>query len=343
MNPNDMFASSYDRMKLLGLELVSVCEAAAAASACWIGRGDKHEADAAATEAMRTLLNGLPMTGTVVIGEGELDEAPMLYIGERLGNGMGPAVDIAVDPLEGTGPVSDGQGNALSVIAAAPRGTLLHAPDIYMEKLAVGPEAAGCIDITQPIAVNAARVAAALHKPMDELTVMIQSRPRHRQAIDSLRTAGAKVLTFQEGDVSCAVAVALSGKEVDLFYGIGGAPEGVLAAVALKCLGGEMQARLLPESDDQLERCRRMGIADVSRPLATDDMVRSDECVFVATGVTDSFILDGVRRKNGRWLTHTLLAFGRKRQVYFLKNLAEHQHPGAVPGAKRGKETACLF
>lgn len=340
MDANGLFPNSYDRMKLLGLELVSVCEAAAAASARWIGRGDKHEADGAATEAMRSLLNALPINGTVVIGEGELDEAPMLYIGERLGSGEGPAVDIAVDPLEGTGPVSDGQGNALSVIAAAPGGTLLHAPDMYMEKLAVGPGAAGCIDISLPIAVNAARVAEALNKPLQELTVMIQNRPRHRQAIDDLRAAGAKVMTFQEGDVSCAVAVGLSGKDVDMFYGIGGAPEGVLAAVALKCLGGDMQARLLPESAEQLERCRRMGIADIGRALTIGDMVRSDECVFVATGITDSLLLDGARRKNGKWLTHTMLAFGRKRQAYFLKNLADHPEPAR--NAREAAELACI-
>ncbi len=311
----------YDPMKLLGLELVEVCEAAAVASAHWIGRGKKNEADDAATTAMRLSLNRLPMRGTVVIGEGELDEAPMLYIGEELGTGSGPAVDIAVDPLEGTSLVADGRENAISVIALAPRGGLLHAPDMYMEKIAVGPEAKGCVDLDRSVVENAVAVAEALRKPASEVTIAIQKRERHEEAINALREAGFKVMTFQEGDVSAAVATAVSGSEVDMFYGIGGAPEGVVSAVALRCLGGDMQGRLLPQDRVEAERCRRMGIKDCRVILRLEDMVRSDDCLFAATGITESPMLQGVKRQQDQWLTHSMLALGRKRQMYFLKNL----------------------
>lgn len=316
-----MIPNCYDPMKLLGLELVTVCEEAAIASACWIGRGRKHEADEAATSAMRRLLNQLPMRGTVVIGEGELDEAPMLYIGEKLGTGGGPAVDIAVDPLEGTNLVADGRENAISVIAMAPEGALLHAPDMYMEKIAVGAEAAGYIDINAGLLDNVKRTSEAMNKSLTEMTVAIQYRERHEAAIASLRDAGVKVMTFQEGDVSAAVAAAQPGSQVDLFYGIGGAPEGVVSAVAVKCLGGDMQGRLLPRDRIESERCRRMGIDDYRQPLMLKDLVRSEDCVFAATGITDSPLLPGAKRQDGRWLTHTMLAFGRKNQVYFIRNL----------------------
>lgn len=322
MNREGQLLDSHERIKLLGLELVPVCEAAAIASARWVGRGDKISADAAATEAMRSLLNVLPMEGTVVIGEGELDEAPMLYIGEELGTGCGPAVDIAVDPLEGTSLVADGRENALSVIAAAPRGTLLHAPDMYMEKIAVGPAAAGLIDIRVPVLENTRRTAEALNKPLHEMTVAIQHRPRHQISIDELRDAGVKVVTFQEGDVSIAISTAVYGTGIDLFYGIGGAPEGVVAAVALKCLGGDMQGKLLPQNEQEAERCSSMGIADLCKPLLLDDFVGSDDCLFAATGITGSSLLDGVIKQGGNWVTHTMLAFGRKRQVYFIKNIS---------------------
>lgn len=311
----------YDPMKLLGLELVEVCEAAAVASCRWIGRGKKIEADEAATSAMRRLLNRLPMSGTVVIGEGELDEAPMLYIGEQLGTGSGPAVDIAVDPLEGTSLVADGRENAISVIAMAPRGGLLHAPDMYMEKIAVGPEAKGSIDLNLPVLENARRVAATLGKPAEETTVAIQKRERHNAAIEALREAGFKVMTFQEGDVSAAVATAVPGAAVDMFYGIGGAPEGVVSAVALRCLGGDMQGRLLPRDRVEADRCKRMGVKDCRVVLRLEDLVRSDDCLFAATGITESPMLQGARKQGSNWLTHSMLALGRKQQMYFLKNL----------------------
>ncbi|MDF2921923.1 MAG: glpX [Paenibacillaceae bacterium] len=332
----------YDPMKLLGLELVEVCEAAAVASARWIGRGKKNEADDAATSAMRQLLNRLPMKGTVVIGEGELDEAPMLYIGEALGTGNGPAVDIAVDPLEGTSLVADGRENAISVIAMAPRGCLLHAPDMYMEKLAVGPDARGCIDLNRSIVDNARAVAAALCKPIEEVTVAIQKRERHDAAVEALREAGVKVMTFQEGDVSAAVATAVPGSDVDMFYGIGGAPEGVVSAVALRCLGGDMQARLMPQDRVEADRCRRMGIEDHRVILALEDLVRSDDCLFAATGITESPMLQGTRRQGDKWLTHSMLALGRKKQMYFLKNLLAQEIEADTLGTDKTPVPVCI-
>lgn len=338
-NP-EQFPDGYDLMKLLGLELVTVCEAAAVASAKWIGRGRKYEADEAATTAMRNMMNRLPMHGRVVIGEGELDEAPMLYIGEELGTRVGPEVDIAVDPLEGTSLVADGRENAISVIAMAPRGKLLHAPDMYMEKMAVGPGAKGTIDIRLPVLDNVRAAAAALGKPLEEMTVAVQQRERHQDVIDTLRMAGVKVMTFQEGDVSVAVAPGVPGSAVDLFYGIGGAPEGVVSAVALKCLGGDMQGRLLPRDKEEAERCRRMGVEDYSRPLLLEDFVSSDDCLFVATGITDSPLLQGARKQGDRWLTQTMLALGRKNQVYFVKNLsAKEEEPDRT---EPSLETVCM-
>jgi fructose-1,6-bisphosphatase II len=332
----------YDPMKLLGLELVEVCEAAAVASARWIGRGKKHEADEAATTAMRMLLNRLPMKGTVVIGEGELDEAPMLFIGETLGNGCGPAVDIAVDPLEGTSLVADGRDNAISVIAMAPKGALLHAPDMYMEKLAVGPEAKGCIDLNKSVLDNAIAVAKALRKPMEELTVAVQKRERHDDAVSSLREAGVKVMTFQEGDVSAAVATSIPGSDVDMFYGIGGAPEGVVSAVAIRCLGGDMQGRLLPRDRVEADRCRRMGIEDYRRILNLQDLVKSDDCVFAATGITESPMLQGARKQGEQWLTHSILALGRKKQMYVLKNLKAQEAGADTQGNEAAPEPVCV-
>ncbi|MBC8079704.1 MAG: class II fructose-bisphosphatase [Gorillibacterium sp.] len=306
-------------MKRLGLELAAVSEAAAIASADWIGSGRKMEADGAATTAMRERLNLIPMEGIVVIGEGELDEAPMLYIGEKLGAGNGPQVDIAVDPLEGTSLVADGLDNSLSVIALAPRGCLLHAPDTYMEKLAVGPESAGKIDITAPISYNLKQVAKAIGKDIRELTVMIQNRPRHRTAIEEVRASGAKVALFQEGDVSCSIATAMGASSIDMFYGIGGAPEGVVSAVALHCLGGELQGRLLPENQEQTDRCLLMGVKP-GLSLYMHDFIRSDDCLFAATGITSSMLLDGIRRSGNGFLVHTMLCTGLDKQVYFLRN-----------------------
>lgn len=279
----------------LTLELVRVTEAAAIASARWVGRGLKHEADDAATKAMRQVFDTIPIQGTVVIGEGEMDEAPMLYIGEQLGTGQGPEVDVAVDPLEGTNIVAMGTWNALSVVAMADRGDLLHAPDMYMEKIAVGPEAAGHIDLEAPLEDNLKAVARALNKDLSDLVVMMLDRPRHAQLIEKVRQLGARIKLISDGDVAAAISTAFKEANVDLLLGSGGAPEGVLAAVALKCLGGELQGRLLPQSDEEVERCKQMGIDNPQAILRMDDLVAGDDCLFAATGVTDGYMLKGVR------------------------------------------------
>ena len=250
----------------LSMELVRVTEAAALASARWMGRGKKNEADDAATTAMREVLHTIPMQGTVVIGEGEMDEAPMLYIGEKLGSGNGPMVDVAVDPLEGTNIVATGGWNALSVIAIADSGNLLHAPDMYMEKIAVGPEAVGQIDINAPIIDNLKAVAKVKNKDIEDLVAIVLNRPRHAKLIAELREAGCRIKLISDGDVAGAINTAFDHTGVDILFGIGGAPEGVIAAVALKCLGGEIQGKLLPQNDQEYERCKRMGI-DIHKTL----------------------------------------------------------------------------
>ncbi|OUM97625.1 MAG: fructose-1,6-bisphosphatase, class II [Paenibacillaceae bacterium ZCTH02-B3] len=306
-------------MKQLIFDFLQVAEAAALDSYPWIGRGNKHEADQAATTAMRQMLNKMDMAATVVIGEGEMDEAPMLYIGERLGTGRGPELDIAVDPLEGTNLAAYGLENSTTVIAAAPRGTLLHAPDMYMFKIAVGPKAKGSIDIERSVVENVRNVANALGKDVSELTVAVQQRERHAGILQEIRSTGARTKLFVDGDVTCAVATAVEFTGIDLFVGIGGAPEGVLAAVALKCLGGEMQARLLPTNDKERERCKAMGIETPDAPLVMDRLVASDECIFIATGVTTGMMLHGIQRHHdGTQTTHSLVTYSRDRGMYFV-------------------------
>ncbi|GIP33236.1 class II fructose-bisphosphatase [Paenibacillus sp. J2TS4] len=309
-------------MKQLALDLLQVTEAAALAAVPWIGRGNKLGADDAATTAMRKLLNAMPIDGCVVIGEGEMDEAPMLYIGERVGMGQGPLLDIAVDPLEGTNLVAGGWDNSCAVIAVAPRGALLHAPDMYMEKIAVGRRAAGAIDLNASILDNMKRTADALNKRISELTVIIQHRDRHKSVIEDIQKTGARVRLFSEGDVTCAIAAALDKTGVDLFYGVGGAPEGVLSAVALKCMGGEMQARLLPADRREHERCVRMGLSDPGRVLRMEELVSSDDCIFAATGVTSGMLLEGVKLGRGiEATTHSLLTCGDMESVHFIRSV----------------------
>src|SRR5699024_2216302 len=232
----------------LTMELVRVTEAAALSSARWMGRGKKNEADDAATSAMRTVFDTIPMRGTVVIGEGEMDEAPMLYIGEELGTGAGPLVDVAVDPLEGTSIVASGTWNALSVIAISDNGNLLHAPDMYMQKIAVGPESVGKVDINASTKENLHAVAKAKNKDIEDVVSIVLNRPRHEKLIEEIREAGARIKLIQDGDVAGAINTAFDFTGVDVLFGIGGAPEGVLAAVALKCLGGEIQGKLKPSN-----------------------------------------------------------------------------------------------
>lgn len=278
----------------LTLEFVRVTEAAALASARWVGLGNKIAADNAAVRAMRAVFDTISMDGTVVIGEGEMDEAPMLYIGEKVGNGALPKLDIAVDPLEGTNLVAQGRNGAIAVLAIAESGCLLHAPDMYMDKIAVGPEASGKVSLDAPVKDNLRAVADALNKSVNDLTVVILDRERHQKLIHDVRECGARINLISDGDVSPAVASAVEGSGIDIMMGIGGAPEGVIAAAALKCLGGEMQGRLMPGDEQEYNRALQMGIGNVKRLLTMDDLVKGDDVIFSATGITDSNLLKGV-------------------------------------------------
>lgn len=304
----------------LAMELVRVTEVAALASARWMGRGQKNEADGAATNAMRRMFDSVSINGTVVIGEGEMDEAPMLYIGEKVGNAPSPEVDVAVDPLEGTNILAKGLPNAMSVIAIADKGNLLHAPDMYMEKLAVGPRAAGRVHLEAPIEETLRIVAEANNKKVSECVVIVLERPRHKKLINAVRKAGARVRLIGDGDVSSAISTAFDDTGIDICAGIGGAPEGVIAAAALKCLGGEMLARLVPEDDDEYQRCIEMGIADPRKILSMDDLVKGDDAIFSATGVTDGELIRGVRFYGGdRAETHSVVMRAKTCTVRFIR------------------------
>ncbi|QHS23583.1 class II fructose-bisphosphatase [Virgibacillus sp. MSP4-1] len=302
----------------LTMELVRVTEAAALASARWMGRGKKEEADDAATTAMRKVFDTIPMKGRVVIGEGERDEAPMLYIGERLGSGDGPEVDIAVDPLEGTDIVALGVWNALAVLAVTDRGKMLHAPDMYMDKIAVGPEAVGKIDINAPVKDNLEAVAKAKNKDVEDVVVTVLHRERHSRIIEDIREAGARIKLIPAGDVAAAINTAFDHTGVDMLLVIGGAPEGVLAAVGLKCLGGELQGKLVPQNDDEYQRCLKMGIDDVSRVLTMEDLCGGDDAIFTATGVTDGELLKGVQFKGSKGTTETVVMRAKSGTVRFI-------------------------
>ncbi|MEK8132091.1 class II fructose-bisphosphatase [Paenibacillus filicis] len=305
----------------LALEIVRVTELAALSAAAWMGRGDKHQADGAATAAMRAMFDSVSVRGTVVIGEGEMDEAPMLYIGEAVGNGQGPEVDVAVDPLEGTELVAKGLNNALAVIAIAGKGQLLHAPDMYMEKLAVGPALTGKLSLDDPLETTLHKAAAILDKPLRNLTVMILDRDRHREQIETLRRVGVRIKLLSDGDVAGAMAPALSESGIDLYVGSGGAPEGVLAAAALRCLGGELLGKLLPADEDELARCQAMGIHDPSRLLSMDDMVGTGDVIFAATGITPGEFLSGVRyTPDHRADTHSIVMRAKTRTIRFIQS-----------------------
>lgn len=302
------------------LDVVRVAEAAALASAKWVGRGQKDLADEAAVNAMRQVFDTVAIDGTVVIGEGEMDEAPMLYIGERVGTGKGPKVDIAVDPLEGTNLCAKSLPNSIAVLALAPAGCLLHAPDMYMDKIAVGPKAAGKVHLDKSVRENLEAVAEANGKSLEDVTVITLDRPRHKKIIDEVRAAGARVRLISDGDVSAAILTAFPETGIDIMLGIGGAPEGVLAAAALKCVGGDFQGRLAPEDDEQRERCRQMGITDINQILYMDDLVRGEDVIFAATGVTGGDLLKGVRfYADGTAFTHSLLMEARNRTVRFIE------------------------
>ncbi|MEH7252825.1 class II fructose-bisphosphatase [Neobacillus niacini] len=297
------------------MDFLSVSQHAAVASYPWIGRGNKIEADGACTGEMRKRMNLIDMCGVVVIGEGEMDEAPMLYINEKLGTGNGPFVDIAVDPVEGTTFMAKGQANALSVLAVAASGSLLHAPDMYMKKMAVGPKAKGSINIELPLLENMKAVAKVLEKEVKDLTITIQDRPRHQKLIDEVIEAGARVKLFSDVDITGVIATSIDELGVDMLVGIGGAPEGVISATALKCLGGDFQAQLLPQNEEEIKRCILMGISQPEKVLKIDEIVKTDECFFVATGITDGMLLRGVQKDtNGAMKTHSLVIVGGERR-----------------------------
>ena len=290
----------------LGMELVRVTEAAALAGARWLGRGDKEAADQAAVDAMREMLAKIDMDGVVVIGEGEKDEAPMLYNGEQVGNGKPPQVDLAVDPIDGTTLTAKGQPRALAVLAVAERGSMFDpGPCVYMNKIATGPEAADVIDIDAPVAENLRRVAKAKHASVEDLTVVIVERPRHEEIVKQVREAGARIELISDGDVAGAIATARPDTGVDLLLGIGGTPEGVIAACALKCLQGAIQGRLEPRSDEERQAAIDGGYK-IDTVLTTDDLV-SGQCYFVATGISDGDLLQGVRYRGDGATTQSIM------------------------------------
>ena len=314
--------ASWTMDRNFALEAVRVTEAAALASSHWTGRGDEKSADQAAVNAMREALNGLTIDGTVVIGEGERDKAPMLYIGEKVGTGAGPRIDIALDPLEGTTICATAGPNSLAVIAMAEHGGFLHAPDVYMDKIAVGgdlPE--GVVDLDATIAANIKNLAKAKKKDISDVVVCVLKRDRHAERIAKLREAGARVQLISDGDVAGVIATATSTTGIDMYLGIGGAPEGVLAAAALCSIGGQMQGRLLFSDEDEKARATRMGISDLNRKYQLEDMAKGD-VMFAATGVTDGTMLKGVKRWQGGASTHSVIMRSKTGTVRWIE--AQH-------------------
>ncbi len=290
----------------LALEFVRVTEMAAISSARLMGRGDEKAADQAAVDAMRSMLDSVDVDATIVIGEGERDEAPMLYIGEKVGTGNGPALEIAVDPLEGTTICARGTNNAISVMAIAEKGNLLHAPDTYMQKIAVGPEAKGVIDILESATENLRRIADVKKCKIQDLTAVVLDRPRHNDLIEEIRRAGARIYLIGDGDVASAIATASPDSGVDVLFGIGGAPEGVIAAAALRCLGGDFQGIFKPRNQEEIQRALAMGISDIHKVLHLNDLA-SGNVMFCATGVTDGNFLEGVKFKSWGAKTHSIV------------------------------------
>jgi fructose-1,6-bisphosphatase II / sedoheptulose-1,7-bisphosphatase len=320
--------SSFDNVleRNLALEAVRVTEAAALSASRLVGRGDEKQADQAAVDAMRRALNSLNIEGTVVIGEGERDEAPMLYIGEKVGTGKGPKVDIALDPLEGTTITAKGGANALAVIAMAESGNFLNAPDVYMDKIAVGgglPE--GVVDLDNTPEQNLKSLAKAKGADVEDLLVCILDRPRHADLIAKVRAAGARIMLITDGDVSGVIATAQPNSGVDMYVGSGGAPEGVLAAAALRCIGGQMQGRLLFRNDDEKARATKWGITDLNRKYGMMDLAKGN-VMFAATGVTNGAMLQGVRRFHGGAVTHSLIMRSKTRTVRYVE--AHHSFEG---------------
>ncbi len=314
----------------LAIEFARVTEAAAINCAHWIGKGEKNMADGAAVEAMRKMFDTVAISGTVVIGEGEMDEAPMLYIGEKVGKG-GVEVDIAVDPLEGTNLTAKNMNGAIAVMAIAEKGSLLHAPDMYMDKIVVGPKAKGAIDINLAPEENMLNVAKALGKDVRDLNIVMLERERHQYIVDAARKLGARCKFISDGDVSPVIATSFGTEGIDMMMGKGGAPEGVIAAAAIKCMGGDMQGRLVPETEEEIRRVHEMGIADVNKVLTLDDLVSTNDVYFVATGVTNGDMLKGVRFTEKHAITHTVVMRGLTSTIRFIEAYHDYDHkPGYI-------------
>ena len=306
--------------RTLSLEFARVVEAAALRSGRLLGRGQKDEADGLAVDAMRQAFDSVRISGTVVIGEGEIDEAPMLYIGEHVGAG-GPEVDIAVDSIEGTNLIAKGQNGAIAVMAIAEKGGLLHAPDMYMEKICVGPRGAGAIDITKSLTENIQNVAAKMGRKVDEINLVMLDRERHYGLMKEARDLGARIMLISDGDVNPAMECCIEGSGVHMVVGTGGAPEGVLAAAALKCAGGDMQARLKPGNEEEIRRCHEMGVKDVNQVLTLDDLVRTDDVIFAATAITRGNLLNPIQYFPGGARTHTIVMRSKTGTVRFLDTI----------------------
>jgi fructose-1,6-bisphosphatase II len=309
--PDELTVAPSSPDRNLALELVRVTEAAAMAAGRWVGRGDKNGADGVAVNAMRSLISTVSMDGTVVIGEGEKDKAPMLFNGERVGSGVGPECDVAVDPIDGTTLTAKGMANAVSVLAVSPRGSMYDPSAVfYMEKLVTGPEAADVVDIRYPVAENIHQVAKAKGSAPGDVTVVLLDRPRHADLAHEIRETGARIKFITDGDVAGAIMAARPDTGIDLLLGVGGTPEGIIAACAMKCLDGVIQGRLWPTDDDERQRAIDAG-HDLDRVLYTDDLVSGDDCFFVATGITDGELMKGVRYRAGGASTHSLVMRSR--------------------------------
>jgi fructose-1,6-bisphosphatase II len=311
----------------LSLEFLRVVEQAAIASAHTMGQGDRNKSDAAAVTAMRTTLDTVPIDGTIVIGEGERDKAPMLYIGERVGIGAGqptdklPKIDIAVDPLEGTNLCALGDSDAIAVLAASDENGLLHAPDIYMDKLVVGTEAKHAVFLDAPVAHNLRGIAKSLNRRVEDLVVVVLNRPRHEELIRQIRAVGARIRLIGDGDLSAAIAAAVGGNGIHAVMGIGGAPEGVLTAAAMRCLNGELFARLVANGPEQEGRCREMGITDTKRVYTSEDLAPAESIIFAATGVTEGSLLKGVRFFGDGVRTNSLIMQTKPKRIRFIDTI----------------------
>ncbi len=336
----------------LSLDFLRVCESAAIAAARTMGQGDRKYSDHVAVEAMREVMDSVPMRGRIVIGEGERDEAPMLYIGEDVGGGLGvgeemqqacPEIDIAVDPLEGTNLCALGANNAISVLAAAERGGLLNAPDIYMDKIVVGPSCRGVVDLDAPVKENLKNIARRLGRDVEDLTVIVLDRKRHKKLIADVRETGARIRLISDGDLSAGISAAVAGTNIHALMGIGGAPEGVITAAAMKCLNGEIQARLVfdperlgvdkdkvPPKDEVLERLKSMGITDSNKIYDTNDLAPGRKIIFAATGVTDGALLKGVRFFGSGKRTHSVVMTTESRHIRFVDTLHIEGGPDTV-------------